>query len=247
MLHHVYRSLSAALNAAVAEQLLVRNPCQGITAPRRAEFEAKTLTVEQSQRLLAVARDHPIGPLLTVALSTGMRAGELLALTWADVDFERGLITVNKSVKWLPHGKHQVGSTKTRSSRRTIAVGGPAIRALIHQHHHCLKMELHATRWESHDLVFPSIHGTFTVPQGKFVRDFRSLLAKAGCPQIRFHDLRHTAGLFLTRSVGVVVASRVLGHSTPTITTTFYGHAQPEDFTAAARAMGELLDAGGGS
>ena len=67
------------------------------------------------------------------------------------------------------------------------------------------------------------------------------MLIRADCPRIRFHDLRHTAGLFLTRSVGIVVASRMLGHSDPGITARLYGHAQAEDFTAAARAMGELL------
>jgi site-specific recombinase XerC len=71
MLHHVYRSLGAALNAAVAEQRLDRNPCQGITAPRRSEFEATTLTVEQSQRLLAVARDTKMGPLAELDWRTG--------------------------------------------------------------------------------------------------------------------------------------------------------------------------------
>lgn len=79
------------------------------------------------------------------------------------------------------------------------------------------------------------------IPSGGFVREFRSLLIRADCPRIRFHDLRHTAGLFLTRSVGIVVASRMLGHSDPGITARLYGHAQAEDFTAAARAMGELL------
>ena len=241
MLHHIYRTLSAALNAAVKEGHIERNPCVGITAPKRSEFEARTLTTEQAQRLVAVSRDTRMGPLVIVALSTGMRAGELLALTWEDIDLAAGTVRVNKSVKWLPHGAHQVGSPKTRSGRRTVRIDGPAVQALKAQRQRVSRMRLQAAKWTDLDLVFPSVRGFYWVPQGRFVRDFRLLLSKAGCPQIRFHDLRHTAGLFLTRSVGVVVASRMLGHSSPAVTVSLYGHAQAEDFSAAARAMGDLL------
>jgi integrase len=233
MLHHVFKTLSSALNAAVAEQRIEANPCHLVMAPRREAFEATTLTVEQAQRLIAVAWDTRFGPLLTVAVSTGMREGELLALTWDDVDLATGLITVNKSVQWKPKGNHQAGPTKTRSGRRTVKVEGTALSALAEQRSRTLEAD--------YDLVFPSVRGTFWVPQGRFVRDFRQLLNRAGCPQIRFHDLRHTAGLFLTRSVGVVVASRILGHADPSITARWYGHAQVEDFTVAARAMSALI------
>lgn len=239
MLHHVYRSLSAACNAAVKERVIARNPCKEIAAPRRAEFEAQTLTVEQAQRLVSVAWHTRLGPLITVALATGMRAGELLALTWHDVDLKNGLLTVNKSVKWLPGGAHQAGSTKTRSSRRTVCVTGVALSALAEQRLYCLEARLAQPSFQN--LVFPSVRGTYWIPSGRFVRDFRLLLSQAGCPQIRFHDLRHTAGLFMTRSVGLVVASRVLGHSHPSVTATFYGHAAPEDFSAAASAMSGML------
>jgi integrase len=237
MLHHVFKSLSSALNAAVAEGRLTANPCHAIAAPRKAQFEAPTLTVEQAQRLIAVARETKYGPLLTVALSTGMRAGELLALTWEDVDLLSGQITVNKSVQWKARGRHVVGPTKTRSGRRAVKVEGAALGALVEQRRRTLEAD--------YDLVFPSIRGTFWVPQGRFVRDFRGLLATSGCPRIRFHDLRHTAGLFLTRSVGVVVASRILGHADPSITARYYGHAQQEDYSAAARAMSGMLGGSG--
>jgi integrase len=242
MLHHVYRSLSAALNAATKEHRIARNPCAEVAAPRRAEFEARTLTVEQAQRLVELAWDTRLGPLITVALSTGMRAGELLALTWDDVDVKAGVLTVNKSVKWLPGGAHRSGSTKTRSSRRAVRVEGIALEALAEQRHRCAEALLASPIGEGLNLVFPSVHGTYWIPSGRFVRDFRTLLSQAGCPQIRFHDLRHTAGLFLTRSVGLVVASRVLGHSHPSVTATFYGHAAQEDFSAAAHAMSALID-----
>lgn len=233
MLRCVFTALSTALNAAVAESRISRNPCKGIAAPRKSQFEARTLTTEQAQRLLEVARDTRMGPLLTVALSTGMRSGELFALTWTDVDLTTGQITVNKSVQWGTKGQHVAGPTKTRSGRREVKVQGRALQALIEQRRRTL--DAHS------DMVFPAVDGSYWIPQGRFVDHFRELLSKSGCPRIRFHDLRHTAGLFLTRSVGVVVASRILGHADPSITARYYGHAQPEDFTTAARAMSALI------
>jgi len=243
MRHEVFRTLSSALKAAVREGHLEHNPCQGIPAPRKSDFEARTLTTEQAQRLIEVAWDTRMGPLLTVALATGMRSGELFALQWHDIDMSGGKITVSKSVKWLPKGQHEVGPPKTRSGKRTVWIDGPAVRALTIQRQRVARMELQADAWADLDLVFPAVDGSYWIPQGRFVTHFRRLLSQADCPQIRFHDLRHTAGLFLTRSVGIVVTSRMLGHSTPAITTSLYGHAQPEDFANAARAMGDLLTA----
>jgi len=241
MLHHVFKSLSTALSSAAKEGRIAKNPCLDVDAPHRADFEAKTLTVEQSRRLIDVAWDTRLGPLIVVALSTGMRAGELLALTWDDVDLERGLLTINKSVQWRSGDNHRAGPTKTRSARRTVRVDRLALDALELQRQRVRHMRLLARVWADPNLVFPTQSGGYWIPSGAFIREFRRLLAAADCPRIRFHDLRHTAGLYLTRSVGIVVASRMLGHADPGITARLYGHAQTEDFSTAARAMGELL------
>jgi integrase len=239
MLRHVFTALSTALNGAVADERIPGNPCRGIATPKKPHFEAKTLTTEQAQRLIDVAWDTRMGPLLAVALSTGMRLGELMALTWADVDLASGRIRVNKSVQWNPRGLHTVGSTKTRSGRREVLVLGRALTALVEQRARTLdKLDT------SVDLVFPARDGGYWSMQGRATVYFQALLTQADCPRIRFHDLRHTAGLFLTRSVGVVVASRILGHADPSITARYYGHAQPEDFTAAARAISVLIGGG---
>ena len=244
MLQHVFRTLSTALTVAARERRIERNPCRDVATPRRAEFEASTLTVEQAQRLVEIGWDTKLGPLIVVALSTGMRAGELMALTWHDVEPE-GQITVNKSVHWQAHGNHVAGPPKTRSGRRTIRIDALAVDALESQRSRVTRMRLLAPKWEDHNLVFPNIRGGYWVPSGAFVREFRAILSRADCPRIRFHDLRHTAGLFLTRSVGLVVTSRMLGHSDPSITAKFYGHAASEDFSAAARAMSVLLQGSG--
>ena len=204
---------------------------------------AHTLTVEQAQRLLEVSRESGLGPLLHIALATGMREGELLALTWDDVDLTALTITVDKSVDWQHRSRHAVGLTKTPAGRRQLNLDSTLLEVLERQRCRGIRMQLQAPHWEDRNLVFPSARGVHLVPSGAFSREFGRLLARAGCPHIRFHDLRHTAGLFLTRSAGLVVASRILGHASPAITARFYGHAQRDDFLSAAREMGRLLSA----
>jgi len=243
MLSHIHRTLSTALYAAKRERLIVGNPGADVARPSRADFEARTLTVEQARRLVELCWGAKLGPLVIVALSTGMRSGELLALTWDDIDLVAGEITVNKTVNWARQAgeEHRPGRPKTRSARRTVRIEGPPVAALTEQRERCHAMRLVASEWVEHNLVFPAMEGGYMAPTGRFMQHYHALLSQAGCPRIRFHDLRHTAGLFLTRSVGVVVASRILGHASPTITMSLYGHAQQQDYAAASHAMSGML------
>ncbi len=243
MLSHVRRTLHTTLAAAVSEGLLPRHPMRGLRVPPRADYEARTLTVEQAQRLVTVARDHPLGPLITVALATGMRQGELLALTWDDVDLSSGEVRVSKSVATVSGG-HRLGGTKTSSGRRRVTLDAGLLTVLEEQRRRCARLRLQAHSWEDLGLVFPNHCGGYQTPSGSFVRQFRRLLSRAACPCIRFHDLRHTAGLFMTRQVGVVVTSRVLGHHSPAFTASVYGHAQVDDFRHAAVALSRTLGLG---
>ena len=241
MLHHCFTSLRTALNGALADEVIARNPCSSVRTPRRSDFEATTLTTAQARRLVMLAWNHRLGPLLAVALHTGMREGELLALTWADVDLEVGRITVDKTVRW-PRGAATVatvGPAKTRRSRRTVLVDGLARDALLEQRHRVAARRLRTGA--ALDLVFPSQSGSYWSPSGRFKAEFQRLLVVAQCPRIRFHDLRHTAGLFYTREVGDAVASRILGHSSPAITNQFYGAAQDQDFEVASKGMSDVL------
>ena len=245
MLHHIHRTLTSALYGAKRERLIADNPCVDVARPKRADFEAKTLTEEQAKRLVLAAPGTKLGPLVVVALATGLRLGELLALTWPDVDTVAGSVTVSKTVQWSRKAgdQHRPGPTKTRSARRTVRIEGPALTALAEQRRRCDALRTIATEWVEHDLVFPATQGGYMAPSGGFYREFRALLAKADCPVIRAHDLRHSCALFLVRSVGVVTTSRILGHASPMITMALYGHSQPQDFEKASHAMADVLGA----
>jgi integrase len=170
-----------------------------------------------------------------------MREGELLALTWRDVDFDTATVRVTKSVAWLPGRGWEVGPTKTRWGRRTLSIEGGVV-AMLREHQGRQAVErLAAKRWIDNDLVFPTTAGTYLMPSNLLNRYWYPLLVRAGVPRIRFHDLRHTAGMFITRLASLVVASRMLGHSSVQVTGDFYGHAQREDYRTVARDMGALL------
>jgi integrase len=126
--------------------------------------------------------------------------------------------------------------------RRTIKVGEGALQLLrVHLERQNKQRALAGDRWQEYDLVFPSKVGT-PMDASNLRLDFQRVLKNAGLPTIRFHDLRHTsASLMLNHGVPVIVASRILGHSKPSITLDIYGHLLTEMQEDAARIMDGLV------
>jgi len=156
-----------------------------------------------------------------------MRQGELLGLQWKNVDLEKGVLKVDQNLKRLPNGKLVFGKPKTKTSIRSITIGEDTI-AVLREQKKKIKGEREDGRvkhlWKETDMVFPSTIGAPIDPTN-LLKKFRQLLKKAGIKKIRFHDLRHTsATLMLNNGVDVLVASRRLGHSKPSIIVDVYGH-----------------------
>lgn len=224
----IHMVIHMALKQAVRWRLINRNVSEDVSPPRDTQPHVRqTLTPEQAQKLLSVAKGHRLEGLLTLALATGMRKGELLALRWKDIDFERRSLYVRRSVLRLPGG-HRETEPKTASSKRQITLPPFAIEALQQHRIRQLEAKLKAgPSWEEHDLVFPNIYGRYLNSQSLFVL-FASLLKKAGLPPMRFHDLRHSAAtLLITMGVPVKVIQELLGHSSITITLNVYSHVLP--------------------
>lgn len=226
--HMVHTVLSGALNAAVKSHKITASPCKLVTAPRVATPELAYLTLEQARAFLAVLPDHKYEAILTLALSSGMRQGELLALHWSDIDFEKGTVHVARSLACRnPDGtgyEYKEKEPKTPSSRRTIPIPDFAMDALQRHRVRQLEQRLAASQWEEHGLVFPNGHGKYlSVKTMSF--QFKKLLEKAGLPSIRFHDLRHSAAtILLAMGVNPKVVQERLGHSNISITLGVYGH-----------------------
>lgn len=219
-----------ALDQAVTYGFLTSNPAAGIAGVRPASRELRVLSVDQARRFLELARTDRLYALYALALDTGMRRGELLALRWSDVDLEAGSIHVVRS---FDANNRTIGPLKTRSSRRHIAIGASICRILSQ----------HRSRNGTHTLVFASPDGNPLRPHDVRRHSFLPLQAAAGIdPPIRFHDLRHTAAtLLLHAGVHPKVVSERLGHASIAITMDTYQHVAPTLQRDAADAISQLL------
>ncbi len=224
----IHAVLHSALENAVKWGLVSRNAAKLVTRPRIERYEGQTLTGDQAMKLLEVAKGSRIEALLLLALTTGMRKGELLALRWDDMDLEKGVLYVQRTVSRIPGRGYMESEPKTKSSRRRIVLPGVAIEVLKE---HCSNQEKARVKagekWNDGGIVFANNYGGFLRPD-TVLDAFRQLLKEAGLPPMRFHDLRHSAATILfVAGVNPKVIQELLGHSTISITLEVYSHVLP--------------------
>ncbi|MBV9100379.1 MAG: site-specific integrase, partial [Candidatus Dormibacteraeota bacterium] len=242
---HVHEILSKALGQAARWGLITRNPAGLVQPPRRAYYEMQTLDREQTRALLEAARGDRLQALYVLAVTAGMRQGELLALRWRDVDLDMGRLRVTGTLDWPRGATPTISDPKTARSRRQIQLAASALAAL-RQHRSRQASERLATEgWgDPLGLVFTNELGR-PVDASNLRRAFSKLLMKAGLPPIRFHDLRHTAAtLLLSRGVHPKIASEMLGHATVAFTLDVYSHVTETMQQEAANAMDAILTDG---
>jgi integrase len=233
--HHLRSILRNALKKAVRDRLVTYNVAAEATAVSVPKEEMKTLDSDQVRQLLAALDGSELEAFFVLAVGLGAREGELLGLRWTDIDLERGVLHINRSLQWI-HAKagdrHRVAALvepKTRTSRRALQLSAPAIEALREHRAHWRdkKLELGERYLNEWDLVFVGALGEPLHPKAVW-REWRRVLAAAQLPTIRPHDLRHTAGtLMRERDVDPLVIQQVLGHSNIATTLGAYGHVTP--------------------
>jgi len=217
-------TLRTSLTSAVKWGLVTQNVA-GLSDARRMRRERiKPLTIEQARALLVFTRDDRIGMLIHVAIHSGMRQGELLALRWEDVDLDAGELHVRHTLTKVA-GKLTLTDPKTEQSQRSIRLTTTAVGALRTQLERVHDLERGAAhRWQENDLVFPSTIGTY-LNNSNVTHRFQELLEAAGLPRQRFHDLRHcTASILLAEGMDLFTVKEVLGHSQISLTANTYGH-----------------------
>ena len=224
----IHATLHKALRQAVRWTLIPRNVAASATPPRPVRKEIKPLSREQVRSLLTASRSDPLHAFYVLAVTTGMRNGELLALQWRDVDLDVGTLRVRRTVF-----NGVVNPPKTAAGTRTIRLTGMAVAAL--REHRLLSAK---RQW-----VFASRVGTPLSVHNVHNRSWKPLVERAGLPaSTRMQDLRHTcATLLLSRGVPVKVVSEMLGHASVTITLDTYSHVLPDMQLEAARVMEEAL------
>jgi integrase len=242
--HHLHGVLHRALKDAFRLGLVQRNVTEMVKAPRRAQIEMQVLSEEQAQCFLKGTTTDRFHALYVLALTTGMRQGELLALRWRDVDLDHRRLRVRTTLqRQVRGGAYAIAEPKTACSRRTIALSQAAVAALReHRIRQAEERLLLGPAWDaSLDLIFPTSIGTILMPHVLLER-FKALLKQAGLPSIRFHDLRHSAAtIAIARGVNIKVVSEMLGHTSVTITLQIYAHVTPDMQQAAADVMDAIF------
>jgi integrase len=205
-------------------------------------LSSSALHEEQAQQLLAAAQGERLEALYVLALATGVRQGEMLALRWRDVDLDGATLQARATVHYTKGG-YLFTEPKTKYSRRRIALPEIVVEAL--REHRRLQLSERLALgplWEAMDLVFPDPAGKPIYGVSMVKHQFYPLLARAGLPRIRFHDLRHTAAtLLLGRHTNPKVVSEMLGHSHVSVTLGIYSHVMPHRQQHAADAMDQAL------
>jgi integrase len=240
---HLHATLHAALEQALRLGLVQRNVTELVDKPRIVRREMKTWIPEQARMFLATTAGTRLHALYLLALATGMRQGELLALRWRDVDLEHGALSVTASLQRPKSGLKLNPRPKTRSSRRRISLA-PELVAILRGHRAVQLAERlsQGELWVDQDLVFcNSIGGPYRSTNLEH-HNFKPLVKRAGVPEIRFHDLRHTAAtILLLEGVNPKVVSEMLGHASVAITLDLYSHVLPNMQRDAAAAMASVL------
>jgi len=242
--HHTHRVLHRAFGQAVRWDLIPRNPCDGVTPPKPKRSEMRIWSREQVGAFLDATRAHPAHALYVLAVTTGMRQGELLGLRWEDVNLDRDKLAVRRALQRQNDAGLVFVEPKTARSCRTIMLSRRAVSAL--RQHRARQNEqrlLAGSDWQDHGLVFCNATGRPLDPSWQRM-GFYAALKDVGLSAIRFHDMRHTAAtLLLTQGVHPKVVSEMLGHATITLTLDTYSHLVPVLHEQAAAVMDTLLGA----
>ena len=225
---HTHRVLHKALSSAVKEGIVARNVCDAVEAPRPPKREMSTLDGKGVLRFLEVSNDSPYRDVFLVALYTGLRRSEVLALKWDNVDLENSRLFVVAGLHFITGQGLVLLPTKTARSRRPVTFTPEVADVLraIRGAQLVSQVEL-GSAWQGTRFVFTKPNGTPMDP-AKVTNAFTAVIKEAGLSGVRLHDLRHThASLMLLAGVHPKVVSERLGHANISITLDTYSHVLP--------------------
>ena len=234
----VHKSLEKALRYG----LVTYNASHGAALPRYVHAEMKILDIAQVSQFLIAAHESPYKALYYLAVTTGMRQGELFGLKWSDLQWSSGIIQVQRQAQRVDGQGWSFMEPKTKAGRRPVMLGESTLQVL-REHHEMQEWQtaFAGKEWQENDLIVPNTVGAPGDPSNLRI-DFNNTLARAGIPKIRFHDLRHTAAsMLLNHNVPLIVVSRMLGHSKVSITLDIYGHLIHEFQDQASETMEKLV------
>ena len=224
---HYARLLSSAFQRAVFWGIIPANPCDRVEKPKTKPAEVQTLTEDEAARLLKAMEDAPpmLSTVVQLALLTGCRRAELAGLRWSDVDFDSGIVAINRNLQVIPGQGATFTTPKTKKSHRYIRIGPDAIQ-LLQEWQRVQKaqrfqmgdqwaqtVQIEDGKTVRNDLVFTRWNGEPIDPH-TFTTQFSDFVKASGLPSVHFHSLRHTcATLLIAGHTPIPEVSHRLGHS----------------------------------
>lgn len=243
---HRLDCLRSAMRQAVRWDVVRSNPCTGVVLPAAERKSVRAVSPAEARRIEAACAGRWIAPLVTVALWTGLRQGELLGMRWEDVSLPQSgpaSVTVRHTLERLPGSvtgtiAYVPGTPKTRGSARTVVLAAPAAAALRER-----RKEVMSGAGSRFGLVWTNPAG-LPVDGPALTKEFQAALAAAGVERMRWHDLRHAyVTLMMAAGVPLAAVSKMVGHSSIAITTDIYGHLTSEMQEDAVGRMERLMAA----
>jgi integrase len=240
---HCHRVLRKALKHAVKWQLLIRNPAESADPPRAEHREMSTLDEHEVAALFEAVRGTRLELPVVLAVTTGLRRGELLGLRWRDLDLEKATLAVRQSIEQTKDGL-AFKEPKTRRGRRVVALPNVTVDALRrHRTDQAKRRLLLGSAYRDQGLVLTRLDGRPMDP-GETSKAFARLVVRKKLRRFSLHNLRHThATLLLRANVHPKVVSERLGHATIGITLDTYSHVLPDMQEAAAKKLDVVLGA----
>ena len=240
---HTHRVLSEALSHATKWGLVTRNVCDVVDPPRPQRKEMIALDTEGVRRLLAAANSSPYRDVFLVALYTGLRRSEVLALRWENVDLAQHTLNVVAGLHRLSGQGLVLLPAKTSRSRRQVALTREVVDVLRQIRGSLVVQQLElGPAWQDSGFVFTKPTGRPVDPE-KVSKAFSEIAKSAGLEGVRLHDLRHThASLMLQAGVHPKIVSERLGHASISITMDTYSHVLPGLQEGVVRRFAKLLD-----
>lgn len=243
MVEHIYVVLHDALEQAVKNQIIGRNPCVAVNKPKKSKTEFTPWTTEQTNCFLKSVKKSRLFTLYMVAWGAGLRRSEILGLKWPDLDLRKGSLTVNRAlVKVVGTPPYKFEDPKTKRSRRMIPLPLQVTKELnAWRKRQAAENLAFNGKYNPLDLVFCDEAGQPYNPD--FIsRSFKEDRETAKLPAIRFHDLRHGhATQLLEMGEDIKVISDRLGHSTISITADTYAHVAEKMQRSASDKLGKSL------
>lgn len=249
----IHGTLKRALKQAVAWGELASNPADAVDPPKagaqdQEDGAVKALTDAEARRLFAAAEEagDRFRNLYVVAVRTGLRQGELLALRWQDLslDSDPPSLSLKRSLARTIGGGYYYTPTKRKRQRRTVAMLSEAADAFRRQEVLREEEKTAAGRaWEENSLVFPSTKGTPMSGRNLYRRHFKPLIRSCGLPDIAFHDLRHTFASIMLYEWGTSprLVQELMGHASIKLTMDTYGHLLPSSLPDEIRRIEALV------